>query len=416
MSARSFSVVAAVALITATGCGTLAQPQMLPSNGSLEPSLEHKGSATETVLYSFGSHTLDGLNPEAGLIDVKGTLYGATYSGGAHRSGRICSRDHGCGTVFSITPSGIETVLYSFIPGGLQGANPPARLTVISSRLYGTTAYGGANECEPGYGCGAIFSITTSGAEKVLHRFNGSNGELPQAGLVYLNGMFYGTTAVGGASGYGTVFSITLTGTYHLLYSFAGGSDGQDPDAALINVNGKLYGTTSGGGKYGNGTVFSVTTSGSEKVLHSFAFHEGRFPEAGLTNLNGKLYGTTIAGGHSGGVVFSITTTGTEKVLHQFAGGSDGAQPMAELVNVDGTLYGTTELGGGAGCGSSGCGTVFSITPSGVETVLHSFAGESAGDGAYPQAKLVDLNGTIYGTTAGGGTYGYGTVFSLTGF
>jgi uncharacterized repeat protein (TIGR03803 family) len=86
---------------------------------------------------------------------------------------------------------------------------------------------------------------------------------------------------------------------------------------------------------------------------------------------------------------------------------------LADLINVEGTLYGTTVIGG-ASCGSyhiTGCGVVFSITPSGNETVLHNFG--SKGDGAYPGAALLDVNGTLYGTTVNGGANGDGTVFSI---
>ena len=92
------------------------------------------------------------------------------------------------------------------------------------------------------------------------------------------------------------------------------------------------------------------------------------------------------------------------RVLYRFAGGSDGAQPVAALIDVNGILYGTTENGGGSGCKKLGCGTVYSITTSGAEKVLHSFAGGS--DGAYPAAALVDVNGTLYGTTENGGGSG----------
>ncbi|MFZ0363198.1 MAG: choice-of-anchor tandem repeat GloVer-containing protein [Candidatus Cybelea sp.] len=234
-----------------------------------------------------------------------------------------------------------------------------------------------------------------------------------------MNGTLYGTTTNGGAGncadGCGTVFSITPTGKYHLLYSFAAGHDGEYPYSGLIDVNGKLYGTTFGGGRRGVGTVFSITTSGSEKVLHAFTASDGKYPQAGLINVNGKLFGTTQSGTHSHGTIFSITTTGTEKVLHRFGGGSDGAYPYAVLINVNGTLFGTTQSGGGAGCGSGGCGTVYSVTTTGAETVLHAFKG-GATDGAYPQAGLINSNGTLYGTTGTGGANGDGTVYTITGY
>jgi uncharacterized repeat protein (TIGR03803 family) len=86
-------------------------------------------------------------------------------------------------------------------------------------------------------------------------------------------------------------------------------------------------------------------------------------------------------------------------------GTSNGDEPKAGLLNVDGPLYGTTYSGG-----EYDVGTVFSITLSGVDTVLHSFG---PGDGAGPQADLINVNGTLYGTTEKGGTDDDGTIFSL---
>jgi uncharacterized repeat protein (TIGR03803 family) len=420
MRARSVLIVAIVAVTMAAGCAKSTQSQLFPANGPLSRGRFHEASAVETVLYSFGGHKRDGQWPRATLISVNGTLYGTTYGGGTHHGGLVCGGTDGCGTVFSITPSGTETVLYRLFAGGPHGAHPWGELINFEGKLYGTTAYGGFNECPSDWGCGTVFSIATTGAEKVLHRFTGSGGAYPQAGLVNVNGTFYGTTASGGSTncdgGCGTVFSITPSGTYHLLYSFAGGNDGANPLAELINVNGILYGTTFGGGRQDDGTVFSITTSGSEKVLHAFTGSGGKYPQAGLVDVNGTFYGTTESGSHSEGTVFSVTPTGTEKVLHRFTGGSDGANPYADLINVNGTLYGTTVSGGGGGCGSGGCGTVFSITTAGGETVLHSFAGGNTGDGQLPQAGLLYVDGTLYGTTGTGGASGEGTVYTITGF
>lgn len=113
--------------------------------------------------------------------------------------------------------------------------------------------------------------------------------------------------------------------------------------------------------------------------------------------------------------VFALTTSGKETVPHSFAGDkADGDFPEATLLNLDGTLYGTT-LRGGAHCEESsehGCGTIFSITTSGVETVLHSF-GRGSEDGALPRAGLVSVKRILYGTTEAGGSSGNGTAFSL---
>ena len=149
-----------------------------------------------------------------------------------------------------------------------------------------------------------------------------------------------------------------------LLYSFKGGGDGADPFSGLANVGGILYGTTNLGGAKGLGIVLDITTAGSETALYSFkGGTDGANPYAGLTEVNGALYGTTYRGSTSGctgsggcGTIFKITTSGSESVLHAFDG-TDGANPYAGVTNVSGTLYGTT-LNGGASLG-----TVFKMAP-----------------------------------------------------
>ncbi len=382
-------------------------------------------------LYNF-RRLPDGHHPRAGLVDVNGTLYGTTVNGGAY----ACGSGPSCGTVFSVTTGGKEKVLHSF-GRGADGFGPRAALVDVNGTLYGTTVNGGAYACASGPSCGTVFSIATGGKEKVLHSFgSGADGFAPEAELIAVKGTLYGTTTEGGAYGRGTVFSITRSGKEKVLHSFGGGTDGANPRAGLVDVDSTLYGTTTSGGGSGGcgsgggcGTVFSITTGGKEKVLYSFkgGSGDGEYSEAGLINVKGRLYGTTDNGGGSGscyrecGTVFSITRSGKERVLHSFGGGTDGANPGAALADVNGTLYGTTTRGGGSGgCGSGGgCGVVFSITTGGKEKALHSFG--SGTDGVYPSA-LVDVNRTLYGTTFYGGTpHGthhrpvtYGTVFALT--
>jgi uncharacterized repeat protein (TIGR03803 family) len=94
-------------------------------------------------------------------------------------------------------------------------------------------------------------------------------------------------------------------------------------------------------------------------------------------------------------------------VLHSFGSGTDGSEPEAGLIDVNGTLYGTTHTGG-----SYGGGTVFALDPSsGAETVLYSFCSGTCDNG--PHTGLTAVNGTLYGTTYQGGTKSAGTVFAL---
>jgi uncharacterized repeat protein (TIGR03803 family) len=331
---------------------------------------------------------------------------------------------HGTVPVSAAKDAGAATptayhMLHQF-SGGLDGANVDAGLIEVNHFLYGTTAHGGA------YDRGTFYHISTTGDEKVLYHFGkGSDGAKPHAGPIAVNGTFYGTTEAGGSSNQGTVFSMVVTGRgigqETVLHSFAGSPDGNSPFGGLLYVNGTLYGTTFGGGKHGMGTVFSISPSGNEKVLHSFAGgSDGASPYSGLTDVNDTLYGTTSGGGTgcpnnpSGcGTVYSIsTTTGKEMVLYGFAGGSDGNYPFAPLLAMKGTLYGTT-LYGGSGCSSSssdGCGTVYGITPTGKETVLHRF---DDSDGYAVYAGLAEANGTLYGAAGGGGAFGRGLIYSM---
>jgi uncharacterized repeat protein (TIGR03803 family) len=206
--------------------------------------------------------------------------------------------------------------------------------------------------------------------------------------------------------------------TFSVIHNFTGGSDGADPLAGFtIDVAGNLYGTASSGGTSGAGVVFKLNTSGQETVLHNFTGGtDGANPQASLVlDKAGNLYGTTYAGGVSNtGTVFEVTRTGKEKVLHTFAGGADGANPIAGLaIDKAGNLYGTTTAGG-----SRGKGTVYMLSVPSVaggawkEKVLHTFG--TGTDGTIPVAGVtLDTSGNLYGTTSAGGAYGYGTVFQL---
>ena len=194
-----------------------------------------------------------------------------------------------------------------------------------------------------------------------------------------------------------------------------------------FNVYSAGSGTTTidGGGSCGCGVVYSITTAGAENVIYAFQGGSDGNGPWGLIDLNGTLYGTTYLGGNCNancGTIFSISTTGAEKVIYRFAGGADGEQPEAALIDVNGVLYGTTSEGGESGSCfqvNGNCGTIFSVTTAGAESVLYTFVGGT--DGWSPETALTNLNGTLYGTTYYGGdhdvccvVYGYGTVFALT--
>src|ERR1017187_10338012 len=261
-----------------------------------------------------------------------------------------------------------------------------------------------------------------------LFSFDGTDGAVPQAGLVQAtNGDLYGTTVRGGTNTNGTVFKITPGGALTTLYSFCSlgypCADGDSPSPGAAHAsNGDLYGTTYSGGANRYGTVFKITPGGTPTTLYSFCSQsgctDGLAPYAALVQAaNGDLYGTTVYGGADGfGTVFKITPSGALTTLYRFCSDypscTDGADPYAGLVPAaNGDFYGTT-YGGGA---NGNYGTVFKITPGGTLTTLYSFCSQSGcTDGDHPEAGLVQAaDGDFYGTTSGSG-FSIATVFKIT--
>lgn len=153
-------------------------------------------NGSETVLHTFNG--TDGQFPYAELIaDKAGNLYGTTTSGG----------NHGYGNVFKVTPGGTETSLYSFCSnnGCTDGDTPYGALIADEKgNLYGTTVEGGSDNF------GTVFELTPSGTETVLYSFTGGNdGANPEAGLIAdKSGNLYGATYLGGTDDYGTIFTL----------------------------------------------------------------------------------------------------------------------------------------------------------------------------------------------------------------
>jgi uncharacterized repeat protein (TIGR03803 family) len=386
----------------------------------------------------------DGTSPNGLILGRDGNLYGTTFFGG----------DFGFGTVFRITPGGTETVLHSFAGGPDDGANPQGLIQASDGNLYGTTGGGGRPSCPRAYamvlelpgartdhsGCGTVFKLTPRGEETLLHFFSGgAGGKQPIPGLVETGGgNFYGATSYGGLltsttcgeDGCGVVFRITADGTESTLYSFdVDAGDGRFPVGLTLGQDGSLYGTTQVGGRLNQGTVFKVTTTGTETVLYHFrgiSVADGGYPNGPLVLAgDGNFYGTTQYGGDSGdfslcefgcGTLFRITPPGIETVLYSFGNTANGVLPRGALiVGGDGNLYGTTSYGGDTTICRPGCGTVFKSTLSGTESAIYRFGPTSLQvptTFALPSNLVSGRNGNVYGT-AGGGEFGEGIIFII---
>ena len=330
-------------------------------------------TGTYTVIHAFTVNLTDPGWPSGSLLQGSdGSLYGTTAWAGDPNC-PVSIDLPGCGTIFRSDPSGNLTITHAF--SGLDGAVPNAPLIQASDgNFYGTTALGGDLPCPLGLGdgCGVAFRMDPSGKVTVLHVFSASGGINPSAALIQAKGGdFYGTANGGGnlscplvSGGCGTVFKIDTSGNLTVLYSFFG-SDGANPTAPLIQgIDGAFYGTTPIGGASKLGAAFRLDATGNFTVLHSFSTVEGEEPSGLIQGSDGYFYGTTQEGGSANaGTIFKMDISGNVTVLHSFTGGtSNGSVPSASLVQgKDGNLYGVTAYGG-----SSGDGVIFRISNLGV--------------------------------------------------
>jgi uncharacterized repeat protein (TIGR03803 family) len=444
----------------------LAVSTVLTGQGHASPSL--------TTLANFNG--TDGWFPMGALIaDADGNLFGVTTLNGTSQNSngvvfelpRLCeARIFPTGTCFRYGYASTPTVLVTF--NGANGSTPNGPLLAdASGNLYGTTQNGGAD------GLGTVFEIvkpaggwTTGLSPTVLVSFNGTDGDVPNGGLIAdANGNLFGTTSDGGANGYGTVFELPKQCELRLfpsgtcfIYGYAStptilvgfnGANGAFPGGNLLaDADGNLYGTAGGGGpdfdymKPGNGSVFEVAKPAGgwtaylpPTTLVNFDATNGSGPFGSLiADANGNLFGITIGGasnyttpGTGDGTVFEVVKcaklvlqgtcptgySSVPTVLVSFDI-THGSVPFGGLIaDANGNLFGTTVWGG-----ANLQGTAYEIVkPAGgwsanlTPAVLASFEGTS---GYGPHCGLLaDGSGNLYGTASFGGADTDGTVFEI---
>ncbi|MCU1296200.1 MAG: hypothetical protein JWO91_478 [Acidobacteriaceae bacterium] len=302
-----------------------------------------------TTIYDFCSRTscADGTFPEGGLtLGFDGNFYGTTTGGG----------QGGAGTVFKVSPTGTLTTLHLFTNGTDDSAPAFAPTQGQDGNIYGVSEeqYNGQN--------GAFYKITANGVFTVPHDFVYTDGSSPNLPTQGFDGNFYGTTQFGGdpTCKCGVVYKATAAGKITVLHKFKGyPTDGYRPLALLVQGNdGAFYGTTYQGGTYNQGSVFKITTTGLFTLLYSFhfssAYLDATLPTAGLTlGTDGNFYGVGSAGGSkNAGAIFKITPAGSESILYNFcsvscANGFGPATPL--MLHTNGKFYGNTNgnsLGG----------------------------------------------------------------------
>ena len=355
------------------------------------------GFAQVTTLASLISPSGESLPDSILVFGTDGNFYGITsYVDG--------------GTAYVVTPEGQVSTLYTFCQLNQcgDGSDPTGIMQATDGNLYGTTFGGGV---DPSHRGGTFYKLTLQGQHTILRSFSSSKEgfKQPASAPVEWKGNFYGTTS---CCDWGSVYKITAAGKFTVLHRFTG-FDGMQPAGALVMGKDGYFRGTAGGGKYLSGAIFKISPTGAFALLYSFckvrSCPDGSDPETRLIQAtNGAFYGSTPNGW---GTIFKIKGT-TFKTVHRFCqqtNCNDGKMPYGPLTQgSDGNLYGVTALGG-----SLGGGTIYRITMSGVFTTLYSFT-LNAVTGWGPFGGLVEVTpGNFYGTTGGGGTFGYGTVFKF---
>ena len=293
------------------------------------------------IPYSFCSSPgcPTGLAPMAGLtLGADGSLYGTAN-----------------GNVFRLTPDGTLTTVY-------DGGSASGALTQGSNgSFYGTTDFGGTNSR------GDIFEVTPDGSYKVLYNFCSqeecADGSIPFTPPIQgSDGNLYGTTYYGGSKGVGVIYQLKASGQYKVLYSFCsqpGCFDGEYPRSLVQDASGNLFGTTTSGGRgsAAMGTVYKITPSRQYSVLYNFDIFDAEAPSTPILASDGNLYGTT-GGGNP--IIFEVTPEGVFTLLYQFSNGraSTGNGQQGLFQGTDGILYGTTVDGDSI----DGDGNVFSFS------------------------------------------------------
>ncbi len=323
----------------------------------------------------------------------------------------------------------------------------PDTLPVVGQdgAIYGMTSVGGQ------YGNGVIYRFDRNTHQyTVLHTFsalnaNSENADGATPGMALTRGpgnVIYGMASYGGQNGDGTIFKITTSGTFTVLYTFSAlNANGNNPDGAyplralVVGKDGSLYGTTRLGGPntclftHGCGVAWMIDTKGNFKVIHPFTATEGHAASM-LLGMDGYLYGCAVwpatslpAGPLPSGILYRMTPSGQNfDVLYAFSQTNssgenmDGADCYEPLVEPrPGVFYGAAFHGG-----TNGNGVVFRYSlwhPGSVE-VVHDFSAlNSAGqnsDGAGPGGRLaLGPHGTLASNTESGGANGNGVLYSL---
>lgn len=346
------------------------------------------------IFYEF--HPIE--RPLSGVIEATDdALYGTANGGDGSYDGS---------KLYRMTKQGELSIVHDF-EDPVDGAGIGAELLLGSDGLlYGVTSFGGT------FDNGVVFRVATNGRNfEVLHHFTGAGGRNPHGGLIEVeNGIFYGVTSAGGLYDYGTVYSLTSSGTLTTLYHFSN-TEGYNPRGPLIpDGNGALLGVTANSPPPADGSLFRLETDGSLRTLHSFVVGEalGYNPIGGLLRASdGNVYGVNATGASgSRGSIYRLDSNDDVGLLASIT--DTDSYPSDGLVQApNGKLYGSTD---GYTSQYYSYGHLFEVGLDGSYRIVHNY---NVVSGASPMGRLmVGADGHLYGTTS---EFGWGPTPTLIG-
>jgi uncharacterized repeat protein (TIGR03803 family) len=282
--------------------------------------------------------------------------------------------------------------------------------------------------------CTYLHKIAPDGTDTQLHLFQNDNlnytttnadGFSPNPLVEAGDGNFYGTTVTKGPNATGTIFQITPSGTFTVLYAFPDRQAGQSyavnpyqPGPLTLGQDGFLYGTSTGvyqdpnaisDGPPASFTFFKIGTDGTYTLLHPLDGTSGGFPTPLVQGDDGNFYTVAIQTNPPNNVqLLKISPAGAVTIMHAFAAdGSEGFPANGALVEgPDHTFYygSTTTNVFPAGASYQERDGLFKISPTGVVQALHTFA---ASEGISTNGDLLfDGAGNLYGSSYYGGNTG----------
>jgi uncharacterized repeat protein (TIGR03803 family) len=329
-------------------------------------------------------------------------LYGLASKGGIN----------GDGVLFRFDPfNGKDSVLFNF--DGTNGSSPGCNLILNQNNtIFGTCGYGGSQND------GILFNynIITENENTIIN-FTGPNGNIPGGGgvgVVFSNGIFYGTTAFGGIFNAGVIFRYNpISNNDSTVFNF-NDTDGATANGGLFVLNDTtFYGMTRSGGLYDYGVIYKFNPiTNKEIVLFNFNGNiSGGIPQGTfIKDSNGLLYAVTgQLGMYGDGTLISFNPlTNSESTLVNF-NGINGKYSFGDLfLATDSLLFGMAEVGGNL---NDGVLFSYNVNTNHYNTVL-SF---DSINGKYPDGGSVvedTLNKILYGVTYNGGKYNEGVIFS----